>query len=319
MRYVLAVARFSHFGRAAEACAVSQPALSQQILALEALCGTPVFDRLKSGARLTPFGREFVDLAREAVRSAEALDTFALAQAGRPGRPLRFGLIPTVAPYLLPEIFPVLTRDVPELSFTISESRTDALISGLHDGSLDVALIATEPPAGGPRLATRALFDDPFVLATPSNEKPAEPVSLAALRPERILLLDEGHCFRDQAISACRLEGASSSRTFAATSLSTIVEFVANGQGVTLLPQIALRKEGNDPRIALHQLDDPAAGRQLRLAWREGTPFAASFERIVKVIRASRGLDEARAMPTEAVVGKDHERNPDQGEAEQPR
>lgn len=289
MRYAVAVAEAGHFGRAAEASSVTQPALSQQILALESLCGTPLFDRLKAGVRPTPFGREFVTMARETLKSAEALEAFAIGRTGKPARALRFGLIPTVAPYLLPEIFPALTRDLPGLKFTISESRTEALLDSLRDGSLDIALIATEPVGAGPRLVDAPLFEDNFVLATPSGETTILPVSLAALPPERILLLDEGHCFRDQTISACRLDTERGAKTFAATSLSTIVEFVANGQGVTLLPQIALRKEASDPRIAVHPLNDPAAGRQLRLVWREATPFAATFLQIADVIRNLRG------------------------------
>ncbi|MBE0563199.1 MAG: hydrogen peroxide-inducible genes activator [Ochrobactrum anthropi] len=288
MQYALAVARSGHFGRAAEACAISQPALSQQILALEGQCGTPLFDRLRSGIRLTPFGREFITLAQEVIKRAEALDSFVLGHNGQPDRPIRFGLIPTVAPYLLPEIFPALTRDLPDVDFTVSENRTEALISGLVDGNLDVALIGTAAPDNGPRLVSRPLFEDAFVLATASSEDTSAPVSLASLAPERILLLDEGHCFRDQAIAACRL-GSDPARTFAATSLSTIVEFVANGQGVTLLPNIAVRKEATDPRIAIHDLVAPGAGRLLSLVWREGSPFGTTFDRMVEVIRTGRG------------------------------
>ena len=288
MRYAVAVARTGHFGRAAQACAISQPALSQQVLALEALCGVPIFDRLKSGVKLTPFGREFIDLAQAAIRSAEALDAFALGRAGNLDRPLRFGLIPTVAPYLLPPIFPALTEQVPDIAFAISESRTESLLAGLDDGSLDLALIATAPPAGGARLTHVPLFEDPFVLATCRSEATAGPISLASIAPERILLLDEGHCFRDQAIAACKLDSAANARTFAATSLSTIVEFVANGQGVTLLPRIALRKEATDARIAIHALAAPGAGRLLSLVWREGTPYQPTFERIAEVIRDTR-------------------------------
>jgi LysR family hydrogen peroxide-inducible transcriptional activator len=289
MRYAVAVAHAGHFGRAAEACAVSQPALSQQILALEGLCGTTLFDRLKSGVRPTPFGREFVALAQDVIGRADALEAFTLGHAGQPTRPVRFGLIPTVAPYLLPEIFPALTAGLPGLDFTVSENRTDALIAGLADGSLDVALIGTAPPADGPRLVSRPLFDDPFVLATSRNELTHKPVSLASLAPERILLLDEGHCFRDQTIAACRLDSDASARTFAATSLSTIVEFVANGQGVTLLPRIALRKEAaSNPRIAIHDLLSPGAGRLLSLVWREATPFGKTFEQMAEVIRGTR-------------------------------
>ncbi|MET3924732.1 hydrogen peroxide-inducible genes activator [Devosia sp. 2618] len=288
MRYALAVAETGHFGRAAAACNISQPALSQQIQTIEHECGTLLFDRLKGGARPTPFGSEFIARARLVLETADALEAFAQGSGGQPNRPLRFGLIPTVAPYLLPEIFPALTAGLPGIEFTVSENRTDALIAALADGGLDAALIGTDAPDHGPRLVSRPLFDDPFVLATSRLEATAEPVSLASLSPDRILLLDEGHCFRDQTIAACRIDSDPSTRTFAATSLSTIVEFVANGQGVTLLPQIALRKEATDPRIAIHPLTSPGAGRRLSLVWREANPFAATLEKMTELIRATR-------------------------------
>ncbi|WIJ26498.1 hydrogen peroxide-inducible genes activator [Devosia sp. RR2S18] len=294
MRYAIAVAEAGHFGRAARLCNVSQPALSQQIQLIEEFCGTPLFDRLKTGVRPTPFGAEFVLRARQVLDSADALTALARSRASRPDRPIRFGLIPTVAPYLLPEIFPALTRGLPELEFTVSENRTEALVGGLVDGSLDLALIGTEPPDAGPRLTCEPLFKDAFVLATSQHEPSEGPISLAAVAPERILLLDEGHCFRDQTIAACRLDNDPGSRTFAATSLSTIVEFVANGQGVTLLPQIALRKEATDPRIAIHPLASPGAGRMLSLVWREATPFRATFSQIAQVIREARQPENAR-------------------------
>jgi LysR family hydrogen peroxide-inducible transcriptional activator len=284
IRYALAVADAGHFGRAAKACNISQPALSQQVQMLEELCGTTLFDRLRTGVRITPFGSEFLTRARQVLASADALAAFAQGHASHPDRPIRFGLIPTVAPYLLPAIFPALTAGLPKLHFTISESRTEALIGGLADGTLDVALIGTRPPRHNPPLVSRRLFDDPFVLATSRDEAPTEPVSLADLPPERILLLDEGHCFRDQTIAACQLDSDPSARTFAATSLSTIVEFVANGQGVTLLPRIALRKEATDPRIAIHPLGQPGPGRVLSLVWREATPFAKTFETMAELI-----------------------------------
>lgn len=288
MRYAAAIAQTGHFGRAAKVCNISQPALSQQILALEALCGAALFDRLKTGAALTPFGREFIDLAQKALAAADAVNAMAAGRSGRLDRPLRFGLIPTVAPYLLPDIFPALQTSLPDLQFAVSENRTEALLSALHDGSLDIALIATELPDQGPLLVSAPLFADSFVLATSTGETTTAPASLDAIDPSRILLLDEGHCFRDQTIAACRIESATTPRTFAATSLSTIVEFVANGQGVTLLPQIALRKEATNPRIAIHALETPGAERLLRLVWREATPFGPTFERIARVIRDTR-------------------------------
>lgn len=288
LRYALAVAGTGHFGRAAALCAVTQPALSQQIQALELLCGTRLFDRTAQGVRITPFGREFVDRARGIVDAADALLEFATARGGAPARPIRFGLIPTVAPYLLPDIFPALRDAFPALAFTISENRTDALLAGLDGGDIDLALIATDPPASGVRLTAEPLFDDAFVLAASAGDTAVEPVSLLDIKPERILLLNEGHCFRDQAIAACFLEGDTEARTFAATSLSTIMEFVANGQGVTLLPEISLRKEATDPRIRICALAAPGAGRRLSLVWREATPFASLFTRIAETIRATR-------------------------------
>lgn len=302
MRYAVAVARTGHFGRAAEQCAVSQPALSQQILALEAACSTPLFDRLKSGIRLTPSGREFIELAQRAIESADAVDSFLSSKGGLPARPMHFGLIPTVAPYLLPEIFPALRRALPELTFAASENRTDALVGALGDGSLDLALIASDPRPGGPKLTVAPLFADPFVLATGKGDETRDPVPLGSIDARRMLLLDEGHCFRDQAIAACALEGSDVTRAFAATSLSTIVEFVANGQGVTLLPEIALRKEATGGRISVHRLAPPGAGRMLSLVWREASPYVAAFEKIARIIRQARpapapGRRRAAAAP----------------------
>src|SRR6218665_2252758 len=179
MSYALELAETGHFGRAAERCHVTQPALSQQIRQLEELCGAPLFDRLGKSVRVTPLGREFVERARRILERADGLETFLAGKRGRPERALRFGLIPTVAPYLLPDIFPALPRERPDLSFAVSESRTDALIAGVEDGSIDFALIATDLPVGGPKLVASDLFADEFVLATPVGEDAVEPVALA--------------------------------------------------------------------------------------------------------------------------------------------
>ncbi|RYE08164.1 MAG: hydrogen peroxide-inducible genes activator [Hyphomicrobiales bacterium] len=287
LRYAAAVAQTGHFGRAAALLHVTQPALSQQIQALEALCGGTLFDRLARGVRLTPFGAEFLDLAQGVLNAADRLSILVETQAGRPARPLRFGIIPTVAPYLLPTMFPALTDQLPGVRFAISENRTDPLLDGLASGALDLALIASDPRPGGPRLATEPLFHDDFVLATAADDagRP-EPVPLGTMDTSRMLLLDEGHCFRDQALAACGLS-ADSARTFAATSLSTIVEFVANGQGITLLPEIALRKETAGDRIQIHRLASPGAGRLLQLVWREASPYGELFRQIAGIVRGA--------------------------------
>lgn len=293
MQYAAALAETGHFGRAAERCHVTQPGLSQQIRQLEEQCGAPLFERLGKSVRLTPLGREFVERARPILEQSEGLASFVAGQRGNPARPLRLGVIPTVAPYLLPDVFPALQRELPELSFTVSESRTDALVDGLGDGSLDLALIASEPKPGGPRLAVAPLFADEFVLATGTGDDSYAPVPLAEIDGDRMLLLDEGHCFRDQAIAACGIDSEAAGRTFAATSLSTIVEFVANGQGITLLPEIALRKEATGDRIRIHRLESPGARRLLSLVWRESTPFGAVFEQVAQTIRKARPAGQA--------------------------
>ncbi len=288
LRYAAALAETGHFGRAAELSHITQPALSQQIRQLEELCGAALFERESKPVRPTPFGREVLALARDVLQEADALTAFIEGHAGVPSQPLRFGLIPTVAPYLLPEVFPALRERHPNVRFAGSESRTEALLARLAEGSLDLALIATEPPAGGARLAVRPLFEDGFVLAASDADPVGDPVELSELDAGRLLLLDEGHCLRDQALAACALSADRASRTFAATSLSTIVEFVANGQGVTLLPEIALRKEASDKRIRIRPIASPGAGRTLRLVLREATPFRALFEAVARTIAETR-------------------------------
>jgi LysR family hydrogen peroxide-inducible transcriptional activator len=285
MQYAVALADTSHFGRAADKCFITQPALSQQIRQLEEVCGAPLFDRLGKSVRLTPLGRDFVERSRPILEQAQELAGFVAQQRGQPPRPLRFGMIPTVAPYLLPKIFPALQAGFPELHFTVIESRTDALLENLADNSLDLALIATTPKPGGPKLTIAPLFADNFVLATSAAEQTPEPVTLAAIDRSRMLLLDEGHCFRGQAIAACDLDADAISHSFAATSLSTIVEFVANGQGITLLPEIALHKEASGDRIKIHRLVPPGASRTLSLVWRQATPFARLFEDVAAIVR----------------------------------
>ncbi len=284
MRFALALSETGHFGRAAEKCRITQPALSQQIRQIEEGFGVKLFERTTRAVRPTPFGREFLARAARAVAEADALTAFAQSPGGRPARSLRFGLIPTIAPYLLPDIYPALRHALPDIGFSASEAQTDHLIAGLDSGEIDLALIATDPPVGA-GLTEATLFADPFVLAAPRDIEVADPVHLASLPRDRILLLDEGHCFRDQAIDACALRDQDVRHSFSATSLTTIVEFVANGQGITLLPAISLRKEASGGRIVLHALEAPGAARMLRLVWRQDTPFAKLFGEIAEVIR----------------------------------
>lgn len=284
MRYTLALSETGHFGRAAELCHVTQSALSQQIKLTEQACGTQLFVRFGGVAKPTPFGREFVARAANIVQNADMLDGFALNYNGKPSRPIRFGMIPTIAPYLLADIYPALRAALPNIALEVRESQTAQIVSQLQEGTLDVGLIATDVPSPGP-LTQVAIAADPFVVATDMDNALEAPVRLEELSRHHILLLDEGHCLRDQAMDACALSQDASRRAFAATSLSTIVECVANGQGITLLPSISLKKETADPRIRVLALATPGANRTLSLVWHRSTPFGPLFQEFAETIR----------------------------------
>lgn len=282
LHYAQAIAEEGQFGRAARRCHVTQPALSQQIKLLEERCHTPLFERLGKTVTLTPFGRDFLAHASRVLSAATDLETFADISAGQPARPLRFGLIPTVAPYLLADILPALTDALEDTLFSISEGKTERLLSALIEGDLDVCLIATD--IDKPSLASMTLFADPFVLATPKDTPLPDPVKLAKLPRDKFLLLEEGHCLRDQMVDACALKPDMQGRTFAATSLTTILELVANGYGFTLLPAISLRREAGNGRIEFHTLGAPGAGRMLRLVWRANSPYEALYRQIGETV-----------------------------------
>lgn len=299
LNYALAVARTGHFGQAAAQCHVTQPALSQQIKLLEEACGTPIFERRRKSARPTAFGIEFLAHARQVVAATEQLETY-VQRAGHGGvQPIRLGLIPTIAPYLLPIAFPALRDAHPEVEFAISEGKTETLLSELDTGEIDLAVIATAPEGFADRIESVVLFADPFVLAVSAKAEQMEPAALAALPQKRLLLLEEGHCLRDQAVDACRLEAEAARLAFAATSLTTIMEMVALDHGVTLLPAIALAREAADPRIRILSLAAPGAGRLIRLAWRRSSPFAGTYRQIaaafqqVGITRLSEALPAA--------------------------
>lgn len=305
LRYAKALNEYRHFGLAAERCHVTQPALSQQIRQLEDQWGARLFERRGRSVVPTPIGLEMLAQTERILREMDRLHDLARGRSDVPGHAVRFGIIPTIAPYLLPDVYPALRQNLPDTEFQVSENRTDILLAQLEEGIIDLALIATDPPEQA-RLTVEPLFDDPFVFAVSTSEPVPSPVDLNAFAKERILLLDEGHCFRDQAIQACNLRSADTSRTFAATSLSTIVQFVANDQGVTLLPTISLRKEATDPRIRILPLADSSASRKLSLVWRASSPFPAFFKQIAGIIRQIAPHDAARPVPVRNPPVSDH-------------
>jgi LysR family hydrogen peroxide-inducible transcriptional activator len=287
IQYALALAETRNFHRAAERCAVAQPSLSAQIAALEGALGLRLFERSRGGVLPTPAGEALLPRFAELVRSAEDTARNARAFLDPLAGPLRLGIIPTMAPYLLPAAAPALRRAFPRLQALWTEGRTPDLVRAVREGRLEGALLALEADLGD--LETTDLFRDPFRLCLPKGHPLAKgraPVPLAALAGEFLLLLDDGHCLRDQALAACassRVEEAG----FRATSLPTLVQMVAGGAGVTLLPQLAVSTEAARADVVIRPLAKPEPFRTLGLVWRKGS-FAAQAMR--EVAAALRGL-----------------------------
>lgn len=279
LRYLTALAEERHFGRAAAACNITQPALSMQIRELEAELDLTLVERGRGGVRLTPDGEALAQRARSLTAGVKDLEDFARELRGVRAKRLTLGLIPTVAPYLLPKLLPLLQAAIPDLDLKIRETQTAALMAELAAGDLDAVIAAL--PLKGEGVETVSLFEDPFLLASPAAA-PLEATDPQSLPADRLLLLEEGHCLRDQALGVCAISDLT---TFGATSLTTLLHLVAHGQGVTLLPQMAA-VETTDPRIALARFPEPQPSRTIAMAWRPGSPRHKQLKEIAARIRS---------------------------------
>jgi LysR family hydrogen peroxide-inducible transcriptional activator len=285
LQYLVAVADLLSFRKAAERCNVSQPALSAQLGELEAALEVRVFERNRRRVLLTPAGRDIVERARRLLADADALTEVARRAIDPLAGKLRLGIIPTISPYLLHHISPVLREKFPRLRPVWIEDKTAMLAAALQRGDLDAAIVALEADLG--RLDAALIAADPFVLATPqghrlSSKKVA--VAPADLRGEGVLLLDDGHCFRDQALAVCEGAGALELE-FRATNLSTLAQMVASGAGITLLPQLAVPVESRRAGIQLRLFSKPAPHRTIGLVWRKGSPLVGALKKIADVLR----------------------------------
>ncbi|WP_299347843.1 hydrogen peroxide-inducible genes activator [uncultured Maritalea sp.] len=281
MRYALAVEQHKHFGRAALSSFVTQPALSQQITLLEDQLGFAIFERMGKSVIPTPQGKPFLDEVKTIVGQSKALEErFTKKQHQMPMR-LSMALIPTIAPYLLPSLLPGLSSKFAPVQFSVSEQTTEQLVDAVKKGDCDFGILATDP--GDDRLFSLPLFADPFVLAVAPKTSLTSPIDLAVLDREHMLLLSDGHCLRDQTMDACQLGNDLKHKTFAATSLSTIVELVANEQGMTLLPAISLKREAIGGRVKTLSLKQPGAGRTVSMIWRKSSPLQDLFNQIAAV------------------------------------
>ena len=296
LQYALAVAELKSFRKAAEACAVAQPSLSQQIAQLEAALGVRLFERLSRGVVVTEAGAAILERAQRALTDVDDLVASAERQRDPFAATLRVGVIPTVAPYLLPEIAPGLRASYPRLALLWEEDKTQVVLERLGTGELDAGILALGSE-GFDDLQHAVLGRDPFYLVTPRGHglaKHKRRLSPDELDGESVLLLDDGHCFRDQALAVCQRAGAEEA-SVRATSISTLAQMVAGGIGVTLLPAIALRSENRARSLVVLSFGARAPARTLVLAWRKTSPLAATLaqigkklaERVEQVIRAA--------------------------------
>ena len=283
IRYFDALARHKHFGRAAEDAAITQPALSMQIKELEESLGIPLLERNARQIRLTGFGEVFLNRARQILRQVDELEDLARAARDQPAGKLRIGVIPTIAPYLLPTIISNLGITYPELAPNLRETVTPRLIEELIDGRIDTAIVAL--PVSEPSLTEVELFEENFILVRPQKDANRPVPDREMLREMRLLLLEEGHCFRDQALSFCNLPSNRPREMLDGSSLSTLVQMVGAGIGVTLIPEIAIPVETRAANVALARFRDPQPARRIGMVWRKSSPMEAHLMQIANVVR----------------------------------
>ncbi len=284
LRYFDALARHRHFGRAAEASSISQPALSLQVKELEDILGAPLVERGARQISLTALGEEFALRARDVLRAVDELGALARASTALSGR-LRLGVIPTVAPYLLPRVMRHLAAAYPDLDLRPREAVTPKLVRDLAERRLDLALLAL--PVSEPSLVETPLFDEEFLLVRNLDAAHLPVPPLADLPAEPLLLLEEGHCFRDQAIAVCKLPPRPTGEIMEGSSLSTLVQMVGAGIGVTLIPEMAAEVELRSAPVVLHKLPEPRPKRTIGLVWRRSNPLSERFSDLAEGLRAA--------------------------------
>lgn len=286
LEYLVAVADHLHFGRAAEACYVSQPTLSTQIKKLEGELGVELVERTPRQVMLTTAGQRVVERARMLLAEAADIRRIAQQAADPESGTLRMGLFPTLAPYLLPHVVPNLRARFPKLELLLVEEKTEEVVHRLRAGRLDVGVLALPIEE---RFRQEYLFTEDFVLAVPADHPLASsegPVDTTVLATEHVLLLEEGHCLREQALSVCRLAGADEDTGFRATSLETLRQMVAAGVGVTLLPRLAVHPPvPPSPDIVLLEFHDPAPSRSIALFWRDTSVYGDLMAPLADVLR----------------------------------
>ena len=288
LRYLSSLARHRHFGRAAEDCAVTQPALSMQIRELESEIGAELVERRPGEIALTETGLEVAQRAERILAATRDLVDFARHRDVLSGQ-LRFGIIPTLAPYVLPRVLPRLQQRHPQLRLEVRETQTRLLLDELVGGALDCVMLAL--PVEGADVEALKLFEDAFLLAVPADEplRARARVAVENVDQRRLILLEEGHCLRDQALAFCATKRHDRPAGLGAASLTTVMQMVANGYGVTLLPEVAVETEARDGRVKLLRFIEPEPVRTVGLAWRRTSPRKADFIALGEIVTQTLG------------------------------
>lgn len=292
LRYLVAIADERHFGKAAASVFVSQPTLSTQLRKLERELGVQLIERNSRNVMLTPAGERVAEHARVVLRETETIREIARRTQDPESGSVRIGLFPTLGPYLLPHVVPAMRRRFPQLELLLVEEKTELVLEHLRAGSLDVGVLAMPVPDDG--LASEPLFEEDFVLAVPRGHRLAEQaaanggvVPVSVIATEAVLLLEEGHCLRDQALAVCHIVGASERNGFRATSLETLRQMVAAGVGVTLLPELAVAPPVPvSPDIELIRFAEPVPRRQIAMYWRRSSAFADFLPALAPLLRS---------------------------------
>jgi LysR family hydrogen peroxide-inducible transcriptional activator len=307
LHYLVALAEHRHFGRAAEASFVSQPTLSTQIRKLEDELGVALVERTPRKVLLTETGREIAGRARGVLSEIDEIKAIAQRTRNPESGRLRLGIFPTLGPYLLPHLVPLVRKRFPQLELLLVEEKTEQVIHMLREGTLDVGVLAL--PLHEDSLHTEFLFEEPFVLAVPDDHPLARRkarLKLADLEDESLLLLEDGHCLRDQALEFCQLAGAGEKVGFRATSLETLRQMVAANVGITLLPTLAIKPPmARTENVQLLEFSGHAPSRRIALIWRKSSSmggFLQSFAEVIRSLPADLLKPDLAAMKSRAAA-----------------
>ena len=284
LRYFEALAQHRHFGVASNACSVTQPALSMQIRDFELALGVSLFEKGTHPVQLTPLGRIIATKSKAIMLDVAELEELVRASDNQPLINLRLGVIPTVAPYIFSRIAKDLTMHFTGLNLKMREAITSKLISAVIDGELDAAIIAL--PASEPRLRELKLFRENFLLVRPRADAKKPVPRPEMLKEMRLLLLEEGHCFRDQALTFCKMGSSNTQDVMDGNSLTTLVQMVAAGFGVTLIPEMAAEFEGRIPNISIAKFHKNPPKRKIGMVWRRNSPLQDKYIEIAQIVKA---------------------------------